>query len=87
MVGDEIFPAKCFMRLDGKLMNNAALYFLKVQKQNDENGFGVQHPCFDCGFNIPEICNAAETKYHEEGKDYLIQPKGNEIIFRSPYES
>ncbi len=89
LTADKVYPTKCFMRLNGELMNNDAKYFLKVQKQNEENGFGVQHPCFDCCFNIwgiPEICNAAEIKYHEEGKKYLIHPKAANIIFRSPYE-
>ncbi|MBU3958003.1 MAG: hypothetical protein KKB25_02925 [Nanoarchaeota archaeon] len=76
MVGDEIFPAKCFMRLDGKLMNDDGLYFLKEQQENNEKGLGVQHPCYLCDFNaVPGICNAATINYYDKEKRWLMPPK------------
>lgn len=76
MVSDEIFPAKCFMRLDEKLIINDAKYFLKEQQENNQKGLGVQHPCYLCDFNpVPGLCNAATIKYYDKEKRWLIPPK------------
>lgn len=74
-VGEEIFPEGCKIAYFGNQISALARMLLEEQQSNERNGYGVEHPCYDCG----SACEIKKGIYRNEKRRFIIPPTKEEI--------
>jgi len=69
-VGEEIFPKGCKIAYFGNQISALARMTIEEQRSNERNGYGVEHPCYDCG----SVCEIGNEIYRNKKKRFIVDP-------------